>query len=178
MTRAAQVADIERVLDRHRHLLDIPKGSLLHKDMALWNIMGTENRIEAIIDWDDTIIGDPADDLGVLRCFYGDEILGPVWRAYAEIHPVDDAFRLRTSLYLVRNMLWKAVIRTSMKYFEMGGDFFLAGGGGGLPWDFWLNTRSCPPPLGSSVICWAYLRRSPSASFWSDVPRAARPPMW
>jgi fructosamine-3-kinase len=128
---APQVADIEQVLDRHMHLLDIPKGSLLHKDMALWNIMGTENRVEAIIDWDDTIIGDPADDLGVLRCFYGDDILGPVWRAYAEIHPVDDAFRLRTSLYLVRNMLWKAVIRTFMKYFEMDGDFFLADGGGG-----------------------------------------------
>jgi hypothetical protein len=42
----------------------------------------------------------------------------------------------------------------------------------------WHNTRSCLPHLGPSVICWACLRRWPSASFWSDVPRAARPPMW
>lgn len=26
---------------------------------------------------------------------------------------------------LLRNMLWKAVIRISMKYFEMTGDFFI-----------------------------------------------------
>jgi len=128
---AAQAGDIEKVLVRHMHLLDIPQGSLLHKDIAFWNIIGTENRIEAIIDWDDAIIGDPADDLAVLRCFFGDDILGPVYRAYAEIHPMDDAFRLRTSLYLVRNMLWKAVIRSFMKYFEIDGDFFLARPDGG-----------------------------------------------
>jgi fructosamine-3-kinase len=122
---ATEVSEIESLLARHGGLLELPRGSVVHKDMAFWNIIGTECHIEAIIDWDDVIIGDPADDLAVMRCFFEDDVLDPLFRGYAEVHPIDELFRAKISLYLVRNMLWKAVIRTYMKYFEMDGGFFL-----------------------------------------------------
>ncbi len=113
-----QTDEIEMLLEKHSEMLELERGSVVHKDIAFWNLIGTESRIHAIIDWDDVIIGDPADDLSVLRCFYDEEVLTPVYEGYAEIAEVTDLFRAKTSLYLVRNMLWKAVIRTIMQYYE------------------------------------------------------------
>ena len=122
---AQQILRITLLFEKYESLLDIEQGSVVHKDIAFWNIIGTEDQVHAIVDWDDVIVGDPADDIAVMRCFYHDDVLLSVYDGYQEIAKMSDAFRARTSLYLVRNMLWKAVIRIKMKYFEMKDDFFL-----------------------------------------------------
>ena len=123
-----QVLDeIERLLARHDRLLDLPRGSLLHKDLAFWNVLGSHDRITAIIDWDDAVIGDPVDDIAIVKCFYGPDVIGPFLEGYRETAPLPDDFEARLSLYLLRNMLWKAVIRIFMRYFDMTGDFFILG---------------------------------------------------
>ncbi len=121
----AEVAEIESLIEKHGHLLDIGQGSVVHKDIAFWNMIGTENKVNAIIDWDDVIIGDPADDISVMKCFYNGDVLGPVYEGYEEVTKISDKFKARTSLYLVRNMLWKSVIRTKLNYFDKKKDFFL-----------------------------------------------------
>jgi BASS family bile acid:Na+ symporter len=120
-----QLKEIENLFKKHSYLLELKKGSVVHKDIAFWNMIGTSNNINAIIDWDDVIIGDPADDLSVVRCFYNGDITGPLYRGYEQITPMTDEFKAKISLYLVRNMVWKAVIRTFMKYFDASDDHFI-----------------------------------------------------
>ena len=97
----------------------------MHKDIAFWNIHGTRDRITGITDWDDVVLDDPVDDLSILRCFYEDDVLIPVLDGYREVRPLPEDFWPRFWLYMLRNMLWKVVIRIDMGYFDIQGEFFI-----------------------------------------------------
>lgn len=116
--KSEEVKLIEDVLQKHEDHLQLAKGSLVHKDIAYWNLVGTADQINAIVDWDDVISGDPIDDLAVVRCFYQDDVFLPMLSGYAELRELPDDFEVRLALYLVRNMIWKAVFRTNMRYFD------------------------------------------------------------
>ncbi|MBH06236.1 MAG: hypothetical protein CMJ20_07930 [Phycisphaeraceae bacterium] len=120
-----QVNHIERLIDRHDQLLDLDRGRMLHRDMALGNLVGSPTDVLAVVDWDDVVIGDPADDLSIVRCFYDDDIWIPLLESYRRLRPLPEDFDGRVSLYLTRNMLWKSMIRHYMGYFEITGDFFI-----------------------------------------------------
>ncbi len=122
---APAVQEIEELFQKNESLLNLQRGSLVHKDLAFWNLIGLPAQVNAIIDWDDAIIGDPVDDLAILKCFYNDDIFNPILDGYREVSPLPDLFYPKLWLYLIRNMLWKAVIRIFMKYFEMKDDFFI-----------------------------------------------------
>src|SRR5690606_12164046 len=49
------IIDIKQTVSQYANLLDIKRGCLVHKDLALWNILGTSSEIKSIIDWDDAI---------------------------------------------------------------------------------------------------------------------------
>jgi aminoglycoside phosphotransferase (APT) family kinase protein len=121
-----EVRSIEELFRDHDHLLSLDRGSVLHKDLAFWNMVGEPSRIRAIVDWDDVVIGDPVDDLAILKCFYQDDVFLPVLQGYQEIRPLPDRFLPKLWLYLIRNMLWKTVIRITMNYFEMEDRCFIA----------------------------------------------------
>lgn len=114
-----EVQDIERLIGAFDKVLDIGQGSMVHKDIAFWNLIGTSTKVNAIVDWDDVISGDLIDDIAVVRCFYGEDIFRPLLEGYREVVPLPDDFYPRLWLYMIRNMLWKAVFRTFMKYFEI-----------------------------------------------------------
>lgn len=116
---------IEETIDNSRHLLDIHQGCLVHKDLALWNILGNQDKIDAFIDWDDTISGDPTDDLSLLACFHSEPVLDAAIEGYTAIKPLPDNFYPRFWLHLLRNMIVKAVIRVGGGYFSKKSDFFL-----------------------------------------------------
>jgi aminoglycoside phosphotransferase (APT) family kinase protein len=126
---AAEVAEIHREIDRHRGLLQFRGGCLVHKDLALWNILGTETEIAAFIDWDDSISGDPMDDLSLLACFYDGSVLARALAGYVTVRPLPDEARRRFWLHLLRNMIVKAVIRVGAGYFDRTDGFFLIGTG-------------------------------------------------
>lgn len=118
-------------IENHRSLLDLQSGCLVHKDLALWNILGTERDILAFIDWDDAVAGDPMDDLSLLGCFYDGAVLARALKGYASIRPLPPEYRRRFWLHLLRNMLFKSVIRVGAGYFDRDDSFFLIGGSGG-----------------------------------------------
>ena len=120
-----EVRQIERLFDRYDHLLDLDGGRMLHRDMAFWNLVGSPTEVMAVVDWDDVVVGDPSDDLAIVRCFYDDDVWVPLLESYRRLRPLSEDFDGRVSLYLTRNMLWKAMIRHYMGYFEMTGDFFI-----------------------------------------------------
>ena len=124
-----QASTVLDTISRHQHLLGIGQGCLVHKDLALWNILGTPQGIHAFIDWDDAISGDPMDDLSLLGCFYGASVIERALAGYANVRPLPENHVSRFWLHLLRNMLVKAVIRVGAGYFERNDSFFLIGAG-------------------------------------------------
>ena len=119
------------MINEHASLLRIEHGCFVHKDLALWNILGTQSEIQAFIDFDDAISGDPMDDLSLLACFHGAAFLERAFDGYQSVRPLPGEYRRRFWLHLLRNMIVKAVIRVGAGYFDRAGDFFLLGNGGG-----------------------------------------------
>jgi len=124
LTRS-EVLDILSTINWYKDHLRLQQGCLVHKDMALWNVLGTENEIKAIIDWDDAVSGDPTDDLSLLACFHDQDVIDAALRGYCSVKELPDEFDTRFHLHLLRNMIVKAVIRVGGNYFEKKDDFFL-----------------------------------------------------
>ena len=124
-----QSRNIADAIEKHRALLDLATGCLVHKDLALWNILGSESEIAAFIDFDDAISGDPTDDLSLLACFHDATFLQRAFEGYQSLRPLPTEYRRRFWLHLLRNMIVKAVIRVGAGYFERGDGFFLIDSG-------------------------------------------------
>jgi len=117
--------DILAVIELNNMYLSLEKGCLVHKDLALWNILGYGQKIKSVIDWDDAISGDPTDDLSLLACFYPDDVIQAAIKGYKSIRELPENFYPRFYLHLLRNMIVKAVIRIGANYFGKSDDFFL-----------------------------------------------------
>jgi fructosamine-3-kinase len=111
-------------------LLALERGCLVHKDTALWNLLGTEWEVKAVIDWDDCIAGDPMDDLALLGCFHDGAFLRAAFSGYASVRSLPEESGRRFWLHVLRNMIFKAVIRVGAGYFDHDSRFFLIGAGG------------------------------------------------
>jgi aminoglycoside phosphotransferase (APT) family kinase protein len=125
-SQGCQVAD---EIEKHRDLLEPATGCLVHKDLALWNILGSESKIAAFIDFDDAISGDPMDDLSLLACFHDAPFLKRAFEGYQSLRPLPLEYRRRFWLHLLRNMIVKAVIRVGAGYFDRKDGFFLIDSG-------------------------------------------------
>ena len=127
---SAYAARITEAIEARAKLLDLERGVLVHKDLAVWNILGTETEAKCYIDWDDCIAGDPMDDLSLM----GVTAEGPETRliveAYGRARALPSDAEPRFWLCWLRNMIFKSVIRVGAGYFKKSGDgFFLIGGG-------------------------------------------------
>jgi aminoglycoside phosphotransferase (APT) family kinase protein len=127
---STQAEEIRGEVERARPLLALAPGCLVHKDTALWNLLGTEREVKAVIDWDDCIAGDPIDDLALLGCFHDGAFLRAAFNGYASVRALPEEHVRRFWLHLLRNMIFKAVIRVGAGYFDHGSGFFLIGAGG------------------------------------------------
>ncbi len=124
-----QVAEIKEVVNYYHYLLNIPQGCLVHKDLALWNILGGPTRIHAFIDWSDAISGDDMDDLSLLGCFHSGPVVMAAFDGYASVKPLPEHYENKFWLHLLRNIIFKAVIRVKGNYFDKPDSFFMKKGG-------------------------------------------------
>lgn len=127
------ISEVQRVRDavsRHGELLRLPGACLVHKDLALWNVLGTGDSVGAFIDFDDAVAGDPTDDLSLLGCFHDWDFVAHALDGYRSLRAEPDCFMPRFWLHLLRNMIVKAVIRVGAGYFEKSSDFYLIDRGG------------------------------------------------
>jgi fructosamine-3-kinase len=127
---AARAGEIRCLIGDHADPLQLKQGVLVHKDLALWNVLGPPDAVAAVIDFDDAIGGDPLDDLSLLACFHDRAFLEQAFAGYASKRPLPGDWRPRFWLHLLRNLLVKAVIRVGAGYFERDSGFFLIGSGG------------------------------------------------
>ena len=124
-----QRVEITAAIARHRDLLRLDAGCFVHKDLALWNVLGSPDRVVAFVDFDDAIAGDPMDDLALLACFHDAAFLQRAFAGYASVRPLPPEHRRRFWLHLLRNLIVKAVIRVGAGYFDRDDGFFLIGAG-------------------------------------------------
>jgi fructosamine-3-kinase len=117
--------EIDGLISASSDYLDISRGCLVHKDIALWNVLGDKDTIRSVIDWDDSISGDPTDDLSLMGCFHSGDEMRALIAGYIEASPLPDDFESRFWLHMLRNMIFKAVIRVGAGYFDKGNNFFL-----------------------------------------------------
>lgn len=128
---SAYAGRILAAIDRRADLLKLARGVLVHKDLAVWNILGTEREAKAFIDWDDCIMGDAMDDLSLMGVTAERTETRQIVDAYATARGLSVDAAPRFWLCWLRNILFKTVIRVGAGYFRKSGDgFFLIGGGG------------------------------------------------
>jgi len=123
-------ARIECEIAAHARLLGLAGGCFVHKDLALWNVLGTYDQIAAFIDFDDSISGDEMDDLSLLACFHDAAFIGRAIEGYQSVRALPFEHERRLWMHLVRNMIVKAVIRVGSGYFDRDDGFFLIAAGG------------------------------------------------
>jgi fructosamine-3-kinase len=125
----ARADEIRNLIEVHAGSLQLNRGVLVHKDLALWNVLGTSESVVSFIDFDDAISGDPMDDLSLLACFHDAAFLEQAFVGYASERALSVDWRPRFWLHLLRNLIVKAVIRVGAGYFERDSGFFLIGSG-------------------------------------------------
>jgi len=126
---SGRVKEIAAEIERHTPLLALDGSCLVHKDLALWNILGKPGQITAFIDWDDAVGGDPMDDISLLACFHDGTVVKQAFEGFASIRPFPPEHCRRFWLHLLRNLIFKAVIRVGAGYFDRTDGFFLIGAG-------------------------------------------------
>ena len=123
----AQGRELLAAIKDHGDLLSLDTGVFVHKDLALWNVLGSTNRIAAFIDFDDAISGDAMDDLSLLACFHDPAFVQHAFEGYQSLRSLPADALPRFWLHLMRNMIVKSVIRVGAGYFERDSGFFLIG---------------------------------------------------
>jgi len=123
--RQAKAEELKHLVEEFRPLLQLEKGCLVHKDLALWNVMGEKDKISAVIDWDDAVSGDPMDDLALLGCFHSGKVVLSAIHGYMKEKTLPQNYEQRFWLHLLRNIIFKSVIRVRGNYFDKAESFFL-----------------------------------------------------
>ncbi|MEK9143677.1 MAG: aminoglycoside phosphotransferase family protein, partial [Patescibacteria group bacterium] len=101
---------LRKLFDQYRPVMDIPKGSLVHHDLADHNFMHVKDRITGIFDWENAVVGDPVLDLAS----------APTWtthfpreekllEGYKSVRVLPDHFGEKMHIYRLRTMIWKMV---------------------------------------------------------------------
>lgn len=63
---ACLLPELKGLVADFRPLLQLEEGCLVHKDLALWNVLGENDKISAVIDWDDAVSGDTSSKIASL----------------------------------------------------------------------------------------------------------------
>jgi len=126
---STEAGEWQALLKSQREVLGGLSPCLVHKDMALWNVLGTGDRVSAFIDWDDAIGGDAMEDLALLACFHPADAVRAAFQGYAAVAGLQADHMRRFWGHLLRNMIVKSVIRVGARYFDGAGGLFIHGGG-------------------------------------------------
>lgn len=107
-----EVQQIDEVLFGLKNV-SIKHPVLLHGDVAHHNAFSDGKKITALIDWEDSVSGDPLYDIAYYAtgCFGRENWLGAFLEGYSRISGKTDFFTKRYWLYYIRIAVTKAVSR-------------------------------------------------------------------
>lgn len=130
LAKTEELPEMDRVIRwLHDHLPPSADATLVHNDYKLDNIMlrPEADRVEAVLDWEMTTLGDPLADLGLTMCYW-------TWASIAaedDPHPATPAITSQPGWYTRDEFLQRYAQRTGrdlsqIRYHEILGIFKLA----------------------------------------------------
>lgn len=102
---------IRSIFSQHEALLSIKKASLIHNDIADWNVLSDGTNITGIIDWDESCAGDPIMDFAQFSLFYDKKRMNPFIAGYESVSPLPDNFERKLHIYRLRYVVSKLHLR-------------------------------------------------------------------
>ncbi len=112
---------IRAVFNRCGELLEGIEPVLLHGDLGNHNIFTDGSAITAVIDWEDSLTGDPVFDIASWATFHPDRRHDAFLDGYREVRALPDDFQLRFWLYYLRIALAKTVLRKRLRLTDVPG---------------------------------------------------------
>jgi aminoglycoside phosphotransferase (APT) family kinase protein len=100
-----------RAFADHRELFDIRSGSLLHGDPGSHNVFVDENKITALIDWEDSLSGDPVYEIAFWATFHPERRHAAFLEGYRQEAELPKDFEARFWIYFLRVALFKTIVR-------------------------------------------------------------------
>lgn len=118
---AHECGRIEKLFSDLPYRLEGVNPVLLHGDPSNYNVFTDGIKITAIMDWEDSLSGDPVFDIAFWGTFNPDERMAPFLGGYEKIRALPVDFELRYWLYYLRISLSKTVHRHRFKYGDYPG---------------------------------------------------------
>lgn len=84
---------------------------LLHNDLADWNVLVDDEKLTAVLDWDECFAGDPVADIACWSLFFSSKRLITFLEGYTEVTNTDDSFEEKLHLYRLRYIAAKMSLR-------------------------------------------------------------------
>lgn len=108
-----QFTIIRNLFIKNDGVFDKVTPTLLHGDLSNHNVFTDGKKITALIDWEDSVSGDPIFDIAYFGsgCYLHNEWLEAFLRGYQSIHSLNRDFWLRYWLYFLRISLAKTIAR-------------------------------------------------------------------
>ncbi len=119
---SSEAADILSVLTTYQHMFyDVPT-SLLHGDVGNQNCLSDDGeRITALVDWEDAMVGDPVFEIAFWGTFFRDSMLATFLEGYTTVRSLPADFECRYWIYYLRSALSKTVHRFRFGYADHPG---------------------------------------------------------
>ena len=102
---------IQRIFDKNQPLMNCKKPSLIHNDIADWNLLSDGKHITGIIDWDECFAGDPVMDFSAYSLFFGEPRMSWFKEGYEEISKLPKQFEEKFQLFKLRYLISKMHLR-------------------------------------------------------------------
>lgn len=98
------------ILKSKTHLAKCDKPTLIHNDVADWNVVVDRDSVAGILDWDECFSGDPVFEFATLSLFYSDQQMASIKQGYQEVKDLPIDYDEKFSLYVLRYIINKSKI--------------------------------------------------------------------
>lgn len=107
-----------KMLFNDNKLLDIKDPVLIHNDFADWNLLTDGKEITAVLDWDESVGGDPIQDIACWSTFFAPERLNIFLKGYFSDTKKPDDFEAKFQLMRLRYTISKMALRLKRYQYE------------------------------------------------------------
>ena len=118
---ASEVDAVLRLFDGSASLFDDVAPCLLHGDLGNHNVFTDGTAITALIDWEDSLSGDPIYDIAFWATFHPERRHAAFLDGYRTVRPLPEDFDVRFWLYFLRVALAKTLVRHRLGLADLPG---------------------------------------------------------
>ncbi len=112
--KKGQKKKIKKLFEDGKDLMNCKSPVLIHNDVADWNTLSNGKKVTGIIDWDESVSGDPVMDFSAYSLFFGEPRMSWFKEGYKETNDIPDNFEDKFQLFKLRYLVSKLWLRVSM----------------------------------------------------------------